>query len=158
MIEFNMQNMINEISNQVDIENDKRWMEVKDVELLPVMLDVTHGGWVTFLRAKAGTTLLTHYHVNGLYVFTISGHWRYSEHDWEARDGHFLYEAPGEKHTLTFIEDTMFFSVIPAGPIIYLDGSGEIAALTDVFTHLTSVRKHYKEIGLTEEDVKKIIR
>ncbi len=158
MIKFAMQNTINELSNQVDIENDKRWIGQKEVKCLHLMLDVSHGGWVILVKAKAGSKMPTHYHPNGLYVFTVSGHWHYPEHDWEAKTGHFLYEAPGEMHTPTFIEDTLLYSVIPAGPIIYVNPCGQIDSITDVHTHLAAVREHYKKIGLTEQDIQQIIR
>lgn len=158
VIQLSMRNTINELSNQVDIENDNRWMGQENIKSLPLMLDVTHGGWVILIKIKAGSKLSTHYHPNGLYVFTISGHWYYPEHNWEAKAGHFLYEAPGELHTPTFIEDTLLYSVIPAGPIIYLNSSGEIESITDVHTHLAAVREHYKKIGLTEKDIQQIIR
>jgi hypothetical protein len=159
MIEFAMRNVITELNNQVDLENDKRWMHAAEgLQYLPVMLDVSHGGWVILVKAKAGTKIASHYHTNGLYVFTVSGRWHYPEHDWEAKTGHFLYEAPGELHTPTFLEDTILYSVIPAGPIILVNTKKEIESITDVFTHLGAVRAHYKKIGLTEEDVQKIIR
>lgn len=158
MIELSMRNSISELSNQADLKNDKRWMGSESIQTLPLMLDVSHGGWVILVKAKAGAIMPTHYHANGLYVFTISGHWRYPEHSWEARAGHFLYEAPGELHTPTFIEDTMLYSVIPAGPIVYVDSNKQIESFTDVHTHLIAVQEHYKKIGLTDEDVKKILR
>lgn len=58
----------------------------------------------------------------------------------------------------TFIEDTLLYSVISAGPIIYLNSSGQIEPITDVHTHLAAVREHYKKIGLTEKDIQQIIR
>ncbi|EKD72204.1 MAG: hypothetical protein ACD_45C00737G0004 [uncultured bacterium] len=158
MIELSMRNTINELSNQVDIENDKRWMGQENIKCLLLMLDVTHGGWVILVKAKAGSKMPAHYHPNGLCVFTVSGYWHYPEHDWEARAGHFLYEAPGELHTPNFIEDTILYSVIPAGPIIYVDSEGKIDSITDVHTHLAAVRDHYQKIGLTEKDVQQIIR
>jgi 2,4'-dihydroxyacetophenone dioxygenase len=158
MITLSMQNTIDELSNQVNIENDPRWIGQGNIQYLLLMLDVTHGGWVILVKAKAGSKMPVHYHPNGLYVFTISGHWYYPEHNWKAKVGHFLYEAPGEMHTPTFIEDTLLYSVIPAGPIIYLDSNGKVESITDVHTHLAAVREHYQKIGLEEKDVQQIIR
>jgi 2,4'-dihydroxyacetophenone dioxygenase len=158
MIKLTMRNSVSELSNQADLENDKRWMGEGDVKLLPLMLDVTHGGWAILVKAKAGSKMPTHYHPNGLYVFTVAGHWFYPEHNWEAKTGHFLYEAPGELHTPTFVTDTLLYSVIPAGPIIYVNAQKQIESITDVHSHLAAVREHYQKIGLTEEDVQKIVR
>lgn len=159
MNQFIMCNMIEELSNQVDLEADQRWMNFSDsVSVLPVMLDVTHGGWVILVKAKKGSAMPTHYHPKPLYVFTVYGHWHYPEHEhWQAKTGHFLYEVPGELHTPTFIENTLLYSVV-TGPIIYPGKNGEADKMTDVYTHVNAVRKHYQTIGLSENDFKKIIR
>ena len=41
-----------------------------------------------------------HYHPHQVFAYTISGKWGYLEHDWIATAGDFVYEAPGEAHTL----------------------------------------------------------
>ena len=68
-----------------------------------------------------------HYHPHQVFGFTLSGKWGYLEHDWTATAGDFLYEAPGEAHTLVAYEheDPMriFFNV--TGPLIWLDENGE---------------------------------
>jgi len=158
MNQFSMCNMINEVSNQVDLENDRRWMSVNNnISALPVMLDVTHGSWVVFVKAKANSKMQTHYHTKPLYVLTVYGRWHYPEHDWEASKGHFLFEVPGELHTPNFIEDTLLYSVV-TGPIIYPGKNGEADTITDVYTHVQAVRKHYENIGLDEHEFRKIIR
>ena len=35
----------------------------------------------------------------------IKGRWKYLEHDWMAEEGSFVYEPPGEIHTLTVPDD-----------------------------------------------------
>lgn len=158
MNHFSMCNMIDELNNQVNLDDDPRWMATDDkISTLPVMLDVTHGSWVVFVKAKAHAKMLTHYHTKPLYVLTIYGHWYYPEHAWKARSGHFLFEVPGELHTPTFIEDTLLYSVV-TGPIIYPGKNGERDIITDVYTHVKSVRQHYKRIGLDENEFRKIIR
>ena len=78
MNQFTMCNLIEEISNQVDLDNDNRWMERRDgISALPVMLDVTHGNWAMMVKAKAGSKMPTHYHTKPLYVFTVYGHWHF---------------------------------------------------------------------------------
>lgn len=157
-MQFSMCNMIEELSNQVDLENDPRWMTSDNqIAALPVMLDVTHGSWVVLVKAKAGSAMPMHYHTKPLYVFTIYGHWHYPEHPWQAKAGHFLYEVPGELHTPIFLKDTLLYTVA-TGPIIYLGKNGEVDTITDVYAHVKAVREHYQKIGLSEDDFKKIIR
>lgn len=158
MNHFNMCNMVDALSNQVDLEKDSRWIAVDNkISVLQVMLDVTHGSWVVFVKAKANSRMPTHYHTKPLYVLTVYGHWRYAEYEWEAKTGHFLFEVPGELHTPTFIEDTLLYSVV-MGPIIYPGKEGEKDTITDVYTHVNTVRQHYKNIGLSEDEFKKLIR
>lgn len=158
MNHFTMCNIVDELNNQVNLDNDPRWMAMdSNISLLPVMLDVTHGSWVLFVKAKANSKMATHYHTKPLYVLTVYGHWRYPEHNWEAKTGHFLFEVPGELHTPTFIEDTLLYSVV-TGPIIYPGQNGNKDTITDVYAHVNAVREHYKKIGLTEDEFKKIIR
>jgi hypothetical protein len=38
------------------------------------------------------------------FAYTISGKWGYLEHDWTATAGDFVYETPGESHTLVAYE------------------------------------------------------
>lgn len=158
MNSFNMCNLIDELSNQVDLDNDPRWMNNHNgIATLPVMLDVTHGSWVVLVKAKAGSIMQAHYHTKPLYVFTVYGHWHYPEHSWQAKTGHFLFEVPGELHTPNFIEDTLLYSVA-MGPIIYLGKDGKVDKITDVYAHVDAVRRHYEMIGLNESEFKKIIR
>jgi len=136
--------MIDELSNQVDLDKDSRWMKVdNNISALPVMLDVTHGSWVLFVKAKADSQMLTHYHTKPLYVLTVYGHWHYPEHSWEAKTGHFLFEVPGELHTPTFIEDTLLYSVV-TGPIIYPGKNGDKITLqmfTPMFVQYKNIIK-----------------
>lgn len=158
MSQYHMKNLVDELPNQVDLENDLRWMGDPDkIQALITMLDVTHGSWVVMVKAKAGSAMSIHYHTKPLYVFTFYGHWYYPEHDWEAKTGHFLYEVPGELHTPTFKEDTLLYSVV-AGPIIYPGQNVEPDKVTDIYSHVESVKKHYQSIGLTDKDFQKILR
>ena len=41
MLKCNMQNVVSELSNQVELDNDKRWMGTGDIKVLPLMLEVS---------------------------------------------------------------------------------------------------------------------
>ena len=41
-----------------------------------------------------------HYHPHEVFAYTLSGKWGYLEHEWTATRGDFVYETPGEGHTL----------------------------------------------------------
>jgi 2,4'-dihydroxyacetophenone dioxygenase len=158
MTQYSMCNLIKELNNQVDLENDKRWMQSHEgIQTLPVLLNVSEGSWVILVKVKANTTMAQHYHASPMYVFTVYGHWHYLEYDWEATTGHFLCEMPGEFHTPHFIEDTLLYSVV-SGPIIYPKEDSDEVIVTDVYTHVNSVKKHYAEVGIGEDELNKILR
>ena len=56
--------------------------------------------WCDVLMAKAAGLVNRHYHPHEVFAYTISGKWGYLEHDWIATAGDFIYESPGEAHTL----------------------------------------------------------
>jgi quercetin dioxygenase-like cupin family protein len=35
-----------------------------------------------------------------VHAFTLRGEWHYLEHDWIAKTGDYVFEPPGETHTL----------------------------------------------------------
>jgi fluoride ion exporter CrcB/FEX len=74
----------------------------------------------------------------------IKGEWHYLEHDWVAREGGFVYEPPGEIHTLVVPahcpEMITFFNI--SGAMIYVDDAGRQAGYEDVFTKIDMCRAH----------------
>ena len=92
--------------------------------------------------------------------YVIKGRWRYLEHDWVAEEGSFVYEPPGEIHTLVVSDDCpemiTFFSI--GGAMIYLDESGRQTGYEDVFTKIEMCRGHYAAVGLGPEFVDRFAR
>ena len=84
--------------------------------------------------------------------YVIKGAWRYLEHDWVARQGAFVYEPPGEIHTLVVDpvdgvdEMITFFNI--HGAMVYVDEAGAVTGYEDVFTKIAMCRRHYEENGL----------
>jgi len=82
----------------------------------------------------------------------FKGAWRYLEHDCVTSEGSFVYESPGEIHTLVVDEASgaqemiTFFKI--HGAMIYLDEHGATTGYEDVFTKIAMCRKHYAEVGL----------
>jgi hypothetical protein len=94
--------------------------------------------------------------------YVIRGAWRYLEHDWVAKEGSFVYEPPGEIHTLVVDEMTgagemiTFFNI--HGAMVYVDDAGKVTGYEDVFTKIAMCRKHYVECGLGESYVDTLVR
>jgi hypothetical protein len=66
------------------------------------------------------------------------------------RDGSFVYEPPGEIHTLVVPDDCAemitFFNI--QGAMIYVDEHGATVGYEDVWTKIAMCRAHYAKVGL----------
>ena len=113
-----------------------------------------------FLKVKKSGVLSRHRHPQGVHGFVIKGRWEYLEHDWIAEEVSYIYEPPGETHTLIVPEgvDEMitFFQV--NGMMCYVDPVGEVQGYDDVFSKINLCKKHFLEVGLGEEFVDQFIR
>ena len=98
--------------------------------------------------------LSRHIHPSWVTGMVLKGAWRYLEHDWVAEEGSFVYEPPGEIHTLVVDEQVgaqemiTFFNI--HGAMVYVDEAGKVTGYEDVFTKIEMCRKHYVEVGLGE--------
>ena len=70
-----------------------------DVMVKLLKVNPVSGEWVTLLKAPAHLRLPRHHHSGTVMVYTLSGQWRYLEHDWVATAGSFVYETAGTRHT-----------------------------------------------------------
>ena len=82
----------------------------------PLCLNVSQGYWVHITKVTEAGIVSRHRHPAPVHGFVIEGKWRYLERDWEATAGSYLYEPPGDVHTLVVDEGesmkTLF--IIPA--------------------------------------------
>ncbi|HZP28593.1 MAG TPA: 2,4'-dihydroxyacetophenone dioxygenase family protein, partial [Acidimicrobiia bacterium] len=67
--------------------------------------DVDAGVYAMAGRMGAGLAVGTHRHTGAVHMFTLSGAWRYLEHEYVNRAGSYLYEPPGSVHTLQVPSD-----------------------------------------------------
>jgi hypothetical protein len=92
--------------------------------------------------------------------YVVKGRWKYREHDWVAEEGSFVFEPPGEVHTLTVPDDCAemitFFNI--AGAMIYVDDAGRQTGYEDVFTKIAMCRAHYAAVGLGDDYVDRYVR
>src|SRR3546814_13165351 len=79
---------------------------------LPLMFNVSAGITVNILRYPNPGVIGRHVHDGPVFSYTIEGAWYYPEHDWVAEAGTFIWEPPGEIHTLTVKESMMAFYVM----------------------------------------------
>ena len=138
----------------IDVHDRRLWIPYADgVWLQPCCFNVTSGGFSVLLKGLPGAKLGVHYHVGTVRGYTISGHWRYLEHDWIAKPGTFIFEPAGEAHTLVITDDLPEPALIVfmvEGGLIYLDKptKGGMAAYEDGFSLLNLCREYYHQAGL----------
>ena len=83
------------------------------------------------------------------------------EHDWHANPGTYVFEPPGETHTLIVDEDcdemVALFHV--TGSLLYVsEETDEIIGFDDVFSKLEKARDWYEECGLGRDYADQFIR
>jgi quercetin dioxygenase-like cupin family protein len=86
----------------IDIDDPQGfWVpQAEGVWFRPLVLSVSQGFYVNLLRVRRAGVLSRHRHFGAVHAFVLRGRWRYLEHDWEATEGSYVFEPPGETHTL----------------------------------------------------------
>lgn len=146
-----------------DLNNEKLWIPyVEGVWFQACNFNLTSGGFSNILKINPDHRLNPHYHIGTVHGLTLSGRWRYLEHDWTAVAGTYIYEPAGEAHTLVVeheVEPMITFFVVQAG-LIYLDKvvGGKVVGYDDGYTLLELARKHYRNVGLDLTILDKMIR
>ena len=125
----------------------------------PLCLNVSQGYWVHITKVTEAGIVSRHRHPAPVHGFVIEGKWRYIERDWEATAGSYLYEPPGDVHTLVVDEGesmkTLFHN---SGALLYCDEDGKTIGSTDVFDRVQAARDHFEDVGLGSDFVKRFIR
>jgi hypothetical protein len=92
--------------------------------------------------------------------YVLKGRWHYLEHDWVAEEGAYVYEPPGETHTLVVPNDVeeMITLFQVNGIMLYVDPDGNALGYEDVFSKIAMCRAHYEASGLGGDYVERFIR
>ncbi|OEU08812.1 hypothetical protein FRACYDRAFT_195975 [Fragilariopsis cylindrus CCMP1102] len=140
---------------------DSLWVPQTDtVSFRPLCFCVSGGYYVNLLRVRGSGLLSRHRHPGPVHGHVLKGKWKYLEHDWVAEAGSYVFEPPGEIHTLVVPEgvDEMITLFHVTGALLYCDPDGKVTGAEDVFTKLELAKKHYKDIGLGEDFVQQFVR
>jgi hypothetical protein len=158
-MKFSSVNEMSEIVQNVSAD-DPLWVPITDqVQFRPLMFDCSNGAWSNVLKVSPGGSLACHYHTAPVHAFVLEGAWRYLEHDWVAETGSFIYEPPGEMHTL-YADETRGMSTffVTRGSLVYSDAAGKQIGFEDVFTRLARFREHLSALGLDQTIADQLIR
>jgi len=126
----------------------------------PLWISPRDNRWADILWAKTAGLVNRHYHPHEVFAYTLSGKWGYLEQEWTAEAGSFVFETPGEAHTLVAYEheDQMRAFFVVTGPLIWLDEDGNSTGHFDVHDYLALCRKHYEANGIGAAYVDSLIR
>ena len=144
------------------VSEDERLLvpQAENVWFRPLCLKRSQGYWMNLLKVRKAGVLSRHRHPQPIHGFVLKGCWHYLEHDWVAEEGGYVYEPPGETHTLVVPDDVeemiTYFQV--NGVMCYVDPLGKVTGYADVFTKIDLCRKHFAEVGLGEDYVDQFIR
>jgi 2,4'-dihydroxyacetophenone dioxygenase len=98
------------------IPTDERvWVpQGENVWFRPLCLNRSQGYWMNLLRVRKSGVLSRHRHPQAVHGVVLKGRWRYLEHDWVAEEGSYVFEPPGETHTLVVPDDVEEMITAPA--------------------------------------------
>lgn len=142
-------------------DDNRLWVpQATNVWFRPLLLNRVQGEWVNLLRVRRSGVLSRHRHPAPVHGYVIKGSWRYLEHDWIAREGMYVFEPPGEVHTLVVDEgvEEMITLFHVSGALIYYDDQGRAVGHDDVHTKIEMCRRHFESVGLGESFVDQFIR
>jgi 2,4'-dihydroxyacetophenone dioxygenase len=146
---------------EADATDERLWIPVGEgVAFRPLFLSASQGCWASVTRVRRSGAISRHRHVGAVHGHTLKGSWRYLEHDWVATPGSYIFEPPGDVHTLMVDEGTGEMMTIFQihGAMVYLDDAGATTAVEDVFTRINQCRAHFETVGLGGAYVDQFIR
>jgi 2,4'-dihydroxyacetophenone dioxygenase len=128
------------------IDDDRYYAPLSEtVGTRPLFISPGQNRWCDVLLCRGAGLVNRHYH---------------PQHDWVATAGDWIYEAPGEAHTLVAYEsdEPMRVTFNVTGPLIWLDENGEPNGHFDVFDYIKLCREHYEKVGIGADYVDKLFR
>jgi len=142
-------------------EDDRLWVQTgENVWFRPLLLCVSQGYWMNVVRIARSGVIARHTHTQPVHGFVIKGSWRYLEHDWVARENSYVYEPPGDTHTLYIDEGAgeMITMFQIHGCLVLLDENGAVTGFEDVFSRVEQCRAHFEAVGLGASYVERFLR
>jgi quercetin dioxygenase-like cupin family protein len=141
--------------------DDRLWVpQAENVWFRPLCLNRSQGYWMNLLKVCKSGVLSRHRHPQPVHGFVLKGRWHYLEHDWTAEAGAYVFEPPGETHTLVVPEgcEEMITLFQVNGVMCYVDPYGEVLGYEDVFTKIDMCRRHFAACGLGADYVERFLR
>ncbi len=142
-------------------DDPRLWAPIAEgITSRPLHLNVTQGFYVHLLRVERSGLLQRHRHSGQVHAHVLKGKWLYLEHDWVANEGDYVFEPPGETHTLVVPEDCseMITLFMVHGSLIYVDPQGNPTGYDDVFLRIEKYKAHFEKMGLGTDYIERFMR
>lgn len=142
-------------------DDERLWIPVADnVWVRPLYFDTLHGAWANVMRTRTAGVISRHLHPAPVHGYVIKGRWHYLEHDWVAEAGKYVFEPPGEVHTLISDDEEEVLTIFwVSACLVYVDEDGNATGrIDDVFTRIADAERHYESVGLGSDYVKRFVR
>lgn len=142
-------------------EDERLWVpQAENVWFRPLHFNTVSGEWVNLLRVRRSGMLSRHRHPAPVHGYVLRGAWRYLEHDWVATEGMYVFEPPGEVHTLVVDDgiEEMITLFHVCGALIYFDDQFQPCGYDDVHTKIELCRTHFEQVGLGADFVRRYVR
>lgn len=143
------------LGDRVVRAEDVPWVPLSEgVHYRPLRFDFATGMWVNVLRIDPGAQLGKHRHSGGpVLAYTIEGRWWYLERSWVAEPGTFVWEPPGDIHTLQTGPEGMTTVFVTDGVLQFFGADGELDHEDTVFTRYQGYVEHCARNGLEVVDL-----
>ena len=140
--------------------DEREWVPaaMPGVWMRPLLFDTLRGAWVNVVRMRTEGFISRHHHPAPVHGYVIKGSWRYLERDWVAEAGSYVFEAPGDTHTLWAEPGESLTLFWINSCLIELDEQGQPIGAADVFTRIDQAERHYEAVGLGADYVKRYVR
>lgn len=122
----------------------------------PLRINTTMGRWTNILKVTESGVVNRHRHLSDVEGYVLQGSWHYLEHQWQAHPGSFVYEPPGDVHTLVADvtgDEPMLTLFTIHGPIEYMDQNGDLAYVETAETKMRRYLDHCRTTGLKPIDL-----
>ena len=149
-----------ELVAQAVSPDEREWVPaaMAGVWMRPLLFDTVRGAWTNVVRMRTEGFISRHAHPSPVHGYVISGRWHYAERDWRAEAGSYVFEPPGDVHTLIADPGESLTLFWITGTLIELDETGRALGYADVFTRIEQASRHFAAVGLGADHVRRFIR
>jgi 2,4'-dihydroxyacetophenone dioxygenase len=115
-------------------------------------IDPITGEVVLLIKTAKGEGAHIHRHTGTVMVYTLSGRWKYDQHDWVAEAGDFVFEPSESAHSFTNLsdDDNGMALVVSTGELHFLNEDGTITHIETWRTALTRYRDYCSDNQVPE--------